>query len=232
MSILVRAEDSLPGVKFIPLNSLTEAAVNQATEPASSSATSASYTAEALPQEDSAQTPYGLPRELMPLWDSLSIKQKAAQMVMVYLTSSQFIIENEIGGVLITGQHLRSAKRYLNTMAEIDSGLRIPLVVATDQEGGIVNRLASYSDTWRGIPSAQEMRRMDSTDIHSLANKIGSALKELKINMNLAPVLDPSKDSRGKNSFMEESRRSWGNDTTNAFKVRAFVKGMSENGVV
>ena len=168
----------------------------------------------------------------MPLWDSLSIKQKAAQMVMVYLTSSQFIIENEIGGVLITGQHLRSAKRYLNTMAEIDSGLRIPLVVATDQEGGIVNRLASYSDTWRGVPSALEMRRMDSTDIHSLANKIGSALKELKINMNLAPVLDPSKDSRGKNSFMEESRRSWGNDTTNAFKVRAFVKGMSENGVV
>ena len=97
MSILVRAKDSLPDVKFIPLNSLTEAAVNQATEPASSSATSASYTAEALPQEDSAQTPYGLPRELMPLWDSLSIKQKAAQMVMVYLTSSQFIIENEIG---------------------------------------------------------------------------------------------------------------------------------------
>ena len=228
----VQAEDSLPDVKFVPLNSLTEAAENQATEPASSSATSASYTAEALPQEDSAQTPYGLPRELMPLWESLSIKQKAAQMVMVYLTSSQFIIENEIGGVLITGQHLRSAKRYLNTMAEIDSGLRIPLVVATDQEGGIVNRLASYSDTWRGVPSALEMRRMDSTDIHSLANKIGSALKELKINMNLAPVLDPSKDSRGKNSFMEESRRSWGNDTTNAFKVRAFVKGMSENGVV
>ena len=228
----VQAEDSLPDVKFVPLNSLTETAENQATEPASSSATSASYTAEALPQEDSAQTPYGLPRELMPLWESLSIKQKAAQMVMVYLTSSQFIIENEIGGVLITGQHLRSAKRYLNTMAEIDSGLRIPLVVATDQEGGIVNRLASYSDTWRGVPSALEMRRMDSTDIHSLANKIGSALKELKINMNLAPVLDPSKDSRGKNSFMEESRRSWGNDTTNAFKVRAFVKGMSENGVV
>ena len=132
-TVLVQAEDSLPDVKFVPLNSLTEAAENQATEPASSSATSASYTAEALPQEDSAQTPYGLPRELMPLWESLSIKQKAAQMVMVYLTSSQFIIENEIGGVLITGQHLRSAKRYLNTMAEIDSGLRIPLVVATDQ---------------------------------------------------------------------------------------------------
>jgi beta-N-acetylhexosaminidase len=50
--------------------------------------------------------------------------------------------------------------------------------------------------------------------------------------MNLAPVLDPSNDSRGKNSCMEESRRSWGNDATNAFKVRAFVKGMSENGVI
>ena len=98
MSILVRAEDSLPDVKFVPLNSLTEAAENQATEPASNSATSASYTTEALPQEDSVKTPYGLPRELMPLWDSLTIKQKAAQMVMVYMTPASFMLEHEFGG--------------------------------------------------------------------------------------------------------------------------------------
>ena len=176
--------------------------------------------------------PYNLPDELMPLWNSMSMRQKAAQMIMVFLTSSEFVIENEIGGVLITGKHLRSFYSYKERMDEIESNLKIPLFTALDQEGGFVNRLTSYSKKWEALPSAREMRRMDSTDIHSLANKIGSALKELKINMNLAPVLDPSKDSRGKNSFMEESRRSWGNDTTNAFKVRAFVKGMSENGVI
>jgi beta-N-acetylhexosaminidase len=73
---------------------------------------------------------------------------------------------------------------------------------------------------------------MDTTQIRTLAKKIGRALKDIRINMNLAPVLDPSKDHRGTNSFMEESRRSWGNDTTNAYKIRAFVHGMRNNGAI
>ena len=180
----------------------------------------------------SGKNPYNLPDELMPLWNSMSMRQKAGQMIMVFLTSPQFIIENELGGVLITGKHLRSFDNYKERMDEIDSNLKIPLFTALDQEGGIVNRLASFSDNWRHTPSALEMRRMDTTQIRTLAKKIGRALKDIRINMNLAPVLDPSKDHRGTNSFMEESRRSWGNDTTNAYKIRAFVHGMRDNGVI
>ena len=117
-------------------------------------------------------------------------------------------------------------------MDEIDRNLKIPLFTALDQEGGLVNRLVSYSKQWEGLPSAREMRRMDTTQIYTLTKKIGRTLKDIKINMNLAPVLDPSKDHRGTNSFMEESRRSWGYDTTNAYKVRAFVNGMRDNGVI
>jgi len=180
----------------------------------------------------SGKNPYNLPDELMPLWNSMSMRQKAGQMIMVFLTSSDFVIENELGGVLITGKHFREANSYLQRMNAIDSSLKIPLLVATDQEGGIVNRLASYSDRWKHTPSAREMRYMDTTKIHAISKKIGSALKNLKINMNLAPVLDPSKDNRDTNSFMEESRRSWGNDTANAYKVRAFVNGMRDNGII
>ena len=151
---------------------------------------------------------------------------------MVFLTSPQFVIENELGGVLITGKHLRSFDSYKERMDEIDSNLKIPLFAALDQEGGLVNRLVSYSKQWESLPSAREMRRMDTTQIRTLAKKIGRALKDIRINMNLAPVLDPSKDHRGTNSFMEESRRSWGNDTTNAYKIRAFVHGMRDNGVI
>ena len=153
-------------------------------------------------------------------------------MIMVFLTSPQFVIENELGGVLITGKHLRSFDNYKERMDEIDRNLKIPLFTALDQEGGLVNRLVSYSKQWEGLPSAREMRRMDTTQIYTLTKKIGRTLKDIKINMNLAPVLDPSKDHRGTNSFMEESRRSWGNDTTNAYKVRAFVNGMRDNGVI
>ena len=168
----------------------------------------------------------------MPLWESMTLRQKAAQMIMVFLTSSQFVIDNEIGGLLITGKHLREADEYMRKVDEINSNLRIPVFTATDQEGGIVNRLGSYSKEWESVPSAREMRHMDTTKIHALANRIGRALKKIKINMNLAPVLDPAKDYSEKNSFMEESRRSWGNDTTNAYKVRTFVKGMRKNGIV
>ena len=153
-------------------------------------------------------------------------------MIMVFLTSSQFVIENELGGVLITGKHLRSVDSYMERMNHIDSNIKIPLLVATDQEGGLVNRLSSYSDHWRNTPSAREMRYMDSVKIRKISTKIGQTLKSIKINMNLAPVLDPSKDHRGSNSFMEEGRRSWGNDTSNAHKVRAFVNGMRDNGII
>ena len=180
----------------------------------------------------SGKNPYNLPDELMPLWNSMSMRQKAGQMIMVFLTSPQFVIENELGGVLITGKHLRSFDNYKERMDEIDRNLKIPLFTALDQEGGLVNRLVSYSKQWEGLPSAREMRRMDTTQIYTLTKKIGRTLKDIKINMNLAPVLDPSKDHRGTNSFMEESRRSWGYDTTNAYKVRAFVNGMRDNGVI
>lgn len=198
----------------------------------SSSASLVKDTTVIKPSAKVKPNPYNLPDELMPLWNSMSMRQKAGQMIMVFLTSPQFIIENELGGVLITGKHLRSFDNYKERMDEIDSNLKIPLFTALDQEGGIVNRLASFSDNWRHTPSALEMRRMDTTQIRTLAKKIGRALKDIRINMNLAPVLDPSKDHRGTNSFMEESRRSWGNDTTNAYKIRAFVHGMRDNGVI
>ena len=153
-------------------------------------------------------------------------------MIMVFLTSQQFVIDNEIGGLLLTGKHLREVKETISKIDEINSSLKIPVFTATDQEGGIVSRISSLSDKWRNVPSARDMRNMDTAKIHLLANKIGRALKSIKINMNLAPVLDPSKDYSEKISFMEESHRSWGYDTTNAYKIRAFVKGMRENGIV
>ena len=195
-------------------------------------AVSSSSATEAKPLAKNKPNPYNLPDELMPLWDSMSIRQKAGQMIMVFLTSPEFVIENELGGVLITGKHLRNFNSYKERMDEIDSSLKIPLFVAIDQEGGLVNRLVSYSKQWEILPSAREMRHMDSTQIHTLAQKVSRTLKDIRINMNLAPVLDPSKDYRGTNSFMEESRRSWGSDTSNAYKVRAFVNGMRDNGII
>ena len=236
------AEESQDEIHFVPLNSLTEsvaeqvadtnAAVNAAANaPASSSAAAMPYTAEALPQEDSVQTPYGLPREIMPLWDSLTIKQKAAQMVMVYMTPADFMLKNEFGGYLVMKNHLKNLDKFTDNIRTVNANMRIKPLVAADQEGGFVNRISVVSPQWEHTPSAKQMRSMSEDSIRTLAQRIAAVMDSIGINLNLAPVLDPAKDSRGKNSFMEESKRSWGEDTLNAPKVRAFVQGMRESNV-
>ena len=204
-TVLVQAEDSLPNVKFVPLNSLTESI--------------------------EVETPYGLPAELMPLWDSLTIKQKAAQMVMVYMTPASFMLEHEFGGYLVMKNHLKNLDKFTENIKTVNDSMRIKPLVAADQEGGLVNRISVVAPRWEHTPSAKQMRNMSEDSIRTLAKEIGAVLDSVGINLNLAPVLDPAKDSRGKHSFMEESKRSWGEDTTNATKVRAFVQGMRESNV-
>ncbi len=178
------------------------------------------------------ENPYGLPDELMPLWDSLSLKQKAAQMVMVYLSPTKFLVENEFGAVLVMKNHLKDTAAFKQRIREANDSLKIPLLVASDQEGGLVNRLGGISEKWKKAPSAKEMRDMPEDSIKAIAADIGGELMELGINLNLAPVLDPAKDHRKKNSFMEESNRSWEKDSTSTEKVRAFVRGMKSSGVI
>ncbi len=180
---------------------------------------------------DVSQNPYDLPCELMDLWNSMTIKQKAAQMVMVYMTPSDFMIKNEFGGILVMKNHLKKLDNFKENLQKVNSALTIPPLVAVDQEGGLVNRVSVLNPKWERTPSAKAMRTMSNEKIDSIARDIGAGMKEVGINVNLAPVLDPAKDSRHKNSFMEESDRSWGSDTTNANKVRSFVKGMSQSGI-
>lgn len=199
---------------------------------AKSDATAGSAPRNTAPQAcDESKTPYGLPCDLMPLWNSMSIKQKAAQMVMVYMTPANFMIENEFGGVLVMRSHLKNLDKFKSVIKTINDSMVIAPLVAVDQEGGRVNRISSISPEWERTPSAKAMRKMEADSIEELAQRIGAVLKDAGINLNLAPVLDPAKDSRGKNSFMEESDRSWGADTSNAFKVRAFVSGMQKSGI-
>ena len=209
--------------KFIPIVFLLFAFVH-ADVIAIADTTQADTTQAATTQVDAARSdsiantvvenPYGLPEEILPLWNSMSIKQKAAQMVMVYLSPAQFLIDNEFGAVLVMKNHLKDTAAFKNKIREANEGMRIPLLVASDQEGGLVNRLGGISEKWKHAPSAKEMRDMSTDSVKLIAEDIGSELIELGINMNLAPVLDPAKDHRKKNSFMEESARSWEKDST------------------
>ena len=90
--------------QFTPINSLTESLLLKSKPQISSLSdtatvfTEASSSSTALANSSAAQAkgkpnPYNLPDKLMPLWDSMTLRQKAAQIIMVFLTTSQFVIE-------------------------------------------------------------------------------------------------------------------------------------------
>ncbi|MCF0214995.1 MAG: glycoside hydrolase family 3 protein [Fibrobacteraceae bacterium] len=175
---------------------------------------------------------YLIPTEIRPLWDSLSLREKVGQMIMVYLPHPAFIIQHQFGGVLVFSNHLKNPEVFTDNIKRANDSLKIPLLVATDQEGGRVNRLSKASEKYKNLPSAYEMRAMSDSAVFETAKNIGQALYSLGINVNLAPVLDPALDAKGKKSFMEESHRSWLLHPDSNSRVMEFVKGMKESKVV
>ena len=232
----VFAAESQSEIRFIPLNSLTESVGNnsasaQAEKTDSKSLADSLYSID-FTQRDSLLNPYGIPEELKPLWNSLSIRQKAAQMVMVYMTPADFMIKNEFGGYLVQKNHLADLNWFVDNIRKVNAAMPIKPFVAIDQEGGRVNRISVISKKWEHTPSAMQMRRMPDDSVYGIAQKIGALLDSVGVNMNLAPVLDPATDSRHLKSFMEESGRSWGDDSLALSKIRAFVRGMRDNHVI
>ena len=193
---------------------------------------SAEPSALVTPSAPASPNPYGLPDEIMPIWNSMTIRQKAAQMVMVYMTPADFMIENEFGGILVMKNHLKNLDQFKSNLEQVNSSMMVRPLVAVDQEGGRVNRVSVISPKWERTPSAKAMRSFSEATIDSLVQEIAADMSAIGINVNLAPVLDPATDSRGKRSFMEESSRSWGDDTTNVSKVRTFVNAMKKKGIV
>jgi len=162
----------------------------------------------------------------------MSNAEKAAQLIMVYFSGETFVSEHQFGGVLVMQNMLKDQAKITNELAALQLNSKAGVFVAIDQEGGIVNRIKRLPG-WSNTPSAKVMREWDTAKITELTNRIGIQLNEIGINMNLAPVLDPSLDYEGRDTFMEQSRRSFG--ATGAEIIpdgRAFIKGFNQNGVL
>jgi beta-N-acetylhexosaminidase len=96
-----------------------------------------------------------------------------------------------------------------------------PLLIAVDQEGGIVRRLA-----W--APPTEAPARMSGTaDAQAQAAGAAAALRSAGIDVDFAPVADTPGSARSFLATRAFSRsRSW-----NASMARAFVGGLQANGI-
>jgi beta-N-acetylhexosaminidase len=130
----------------------------------------------------------------------------------------------QIGGVILFSKNIRSAAQLRRLTARLQkaakAGGRPRLVIATDQEGGLVRRLP-----WAPPKaSAQELGATSAAHIQAVGHRAGTALRAAGVNLDLAPVADvPSSPA----NFLEAQRRAF---STSRFAVAtdtaAFAQGL------
>ncbi len=133
------------------------------------------------------------------LMAKMTADEKVAQLFMVGFVGKtapselETLLKGGVGGVILFAHNLDDPEqtanltRQLQAMAE-QSRLKVPLLISSDQEGGIVTRLTEGVTVFPGLMA---LGATGSADYARQYGRIsGQELRALGINMNLAPVLD------------------------------------------
>ncbi len=135
-----------------------------------------------------------------------SLREKIGQMLMVTFTGDSLeksspsldtlkadLAEKRIGGVIFFtwSGNLRSPDQIRHLTDQLQAISPTPLLIATDQEGGLVARL-SASNGFAPTQSAQNMGTDVNTESNTraVAGMMAGWFEQIGINMNLAPVVD------------------------------------------
>ncbi len=102
-----------------------------------------------------------------------------------------------VGGVIYFGPNIGDAAQVAALSAGLQQAARsepphLPLLIGTDQEGGIVSRLAGVTTVFPGQMAAGATR--DPALIRAQDQATGAALRALGINLDYAPVADVNVD--------------------------------------
>ena len=143
-----------------------------------------------------------------------------------------WIRDRNIGGVKIFGWNTGDTMKLAETVGNLQktalsTQFAIPLLVATDQEGGMVRHVkGATSETPGNMAIGASGRPIDA---YWSGHYIGKELALLGINMNFAPTVDlfTNRDSTliGPRSFGDDPARA-------GILGAAFAKGLEETGVV
>jgi beta-N-acetylhexosaminidase len=152
-------------------------------------------------------------------------------MILVYNSPYAFLDKYNIGSILIMQNMLKKPNELKKKINETQMKMKIPLLVAIDQEGGTVNRLG-YMPQWKYTPSAQVMTHWPTDSIVTYQKKVAKVLNFLGINLNLAPVLDPAMNYSGIQTYIDKKKRSYGTKLEEIEPpATAFINAFSENNI-
>jgi beta-N-acetylhexosaminidase len=141
----------------------------------------------------------------------------------------ELITEQHLGGVIYFSRNVESPSQLRSLSTELQGFVpdgTPPLLVAIDQEGGCVARIAWGTE----LPSAMMLGAADDAMLTTSAGRaVGRELRALGIDLDLAPVLDvnnnPANPVIGVRSFGEEP-------AAVAELGTAFADGLQEAGVM
>ncbi len=153
--------------------------------------------------------------------DGMTLEEQIGQLLMVGFwgsTPSQEIIDliqrYHVGNILLFSRNVRDTRQVLELTQSLqtiakEAGQRYPLLIAIDQENGIVQRLGEAATIF---PGNMALGAIGSEEIaYQVAQATGHELKALGINMNLAPVVDvnnnPDNPVVGVRSFGEDPQQ-------------------------
>lgn len=136
-------------------------------------------------------------------------------------STTALIREYGVGGVIIMSAP-EDPNEILNWTREWQAASKYPLIIAIDQEGGLVNRLkgSDFIQTSQPEIATEE-------EAYEIGKTRGKELATLGINMNFAPVLDTATSST---AFMYE--RVFPSDTDAARLAAAMTRGMGEESII
>lgn len=160
------------------------------------------------------------------VFDSMSLRAKAAQMLLAYpqINKSTPV---EVGGVVFVGNSLSNLSKSKERIESLFARAAIPPFVAVDIEGAGSNRLKRHPAI-SSLPSAAEMSGLPDADVRRWGQRVGQAMRELGLNMNLAPVLDLAASGH-----LYDSKRVYGVEPKHvAAKATAFADGLMQEGVL
>ena len=145
------------------------------------------------------------------------------------------LAKGEIGGVVLYPDNIRSARqlRFLTAYLNNANSSLVPLI-AVDQEGGLVQRLARWNG-YSKFPSARKMGRDPKLNTpegaHRLYERMAKELAGAGINVNFGPVLDLSLNAG--NPVIVRRKRSFGKDPEAvAMLAGAFITAHRQANVV
>ncbi|GAA4159444.1 hypothetical protein GCM10022286_13840 [Gryllotalpicola daejeonensis] len=174
-----------------------------------------------------------------PWWAKLSTRQQVGQRVIFSYPGAtppqalfDAIAAGIVGGVIFFGENITSLTQIAGVVADLraaqaDSPVREPLIFTTDQEGGYIRRLKGQE------PVLSEKKIGLAADPDAAATAAGAgaaaALRDVGMNLNLAPVLDVF---RTPGNFDDQWERSYSSDPRLAGRLGAdFVRAQQGAGV-